>query len=249
VNDCNWFEQDSFWLKLEPFLFTPAHWEVVKSDVDGLIRLAQLQPGDSVLDLGCGPGRHSLELARRGFNVTAVDRFEPYLERVRSAAQQENLKLEIVAADMRNFIADNRFDLAVNLYTTFGYFPDIEEDRRILRNIFASLKPGGRLIMQMCCKERLARIFQPHGWDEVDGEFKLEERTILPGWSGIHNRWMHIARDGVKTEWEFDLRLYSGTELKTELLNAGFNQVELYGGLDGSPFAPEPQWLVAAGLK
>jgi len=243
------YDDDRFWSLLEPFLFPPAFWTAAAGEVEGVVKLTGLQFGAVVLDLGCGPGRHTLELARRGYKVTGVDRTERYLAALKASADKEHLPLEIVQSDMRDFVRQEAFDVAVNLYTAFGYFVDIEDDRRVLKNLFDSLKPGGKAVLQMNCKERLARIFQPRGWEEVNGEFKLEERTPHPDWSGIHNRWIHISREGIKTEFIFDLRIYSAVELKTEMLNVGFSKVDIYGGLSGEPFDQNARWLVAVGHR
>src|SRR5881628_13799 len=73
-----WHEQDEFWEAFGPTLFSERHWSTAPVEVDGIISLLRLQPGMSIVDLCCGPGRHSLEFARRGFQVTAVDRTTRY---------------------------------------------------------------------------------------------------------------------------------------------------------------------------
>ena len=150
---------------------------------------------------------------------------------------------------MRDYSGDGKFDLAINLYTAFGYFEKIEDDRRVLRNLMKSLKPGGLAVLQMSPKERLLKIFLPETWQEIEGAFLLEQHTPSADWSILHNRWIHFGSDGIKTEWEFGLRLYSAVELRNEMLAVGFDSVEIFGDLTGAPFAPAPRWLVAVGRK
>jgi SAM-dependent methyltransferase len=114
-----------------------------------------------VLDLGCGPGRHSIPLAKQGAQVTGVDRSPFLLEKARSRAELEKLNIEWVQADMRSFVRPGGFELVLNLFTSFGYFGDVEEDLTVLRNVFHSLAPGGFFIIDVMGKEIVARGFAP----------------------------------------------------------------------------------------
>ncbi|MHC4135445.1 MAG: class I SAM-dependent methyltransferase [Planctomycetota bacterium] len=236
-----WFAAPRFWDTMAGVMFDRARWEQTPEEVDGLVALLGLAPGAHVLDLGCGPGRHSLELRRRGFSVTGVDLHAPYLEQ----ARREDAEVEWVHGDMREFCREGVFDAAVNLYSSFGYFEDQEDDRRVARNLCRSLKPGGALLIDTMSKEVLARKFQPRGWHELDdGAVLLQDRQLVDGWGGIRTTWTRIrGRD--QQSFTFTMRLYAGTELATLLKDAGFATVTLYGGLDGRPYDHEARRLVA----
>jgi len=134
-----WYNDDSFWQALEPFMFTKERWEGTPDELDLLLELVELSPGAVICDVGCGPGRFSLEFARRGFQVTAIDRTLPYLESGRKRAADEGLVVEFVQADMRSFVRPNALDCAISMYTTFGYFEDAADNRQVLENIHRSL--------------------------------------------------------------------------------------------------------------
>jgi len=138
-----WHEDDSFWEDFHDALFSPRHWEQAPQEIDAVLALSGTGPGASVLDLCCGPGRHSVELARRGFRVTGVDRTGRYLDEARAKAAEMGLEIEFVQSDMREFTRPSAFDLVISLYTSFGYFEDQDEDRKVLRNIHESLRPEG----------------------------------------------------------------------------------------------------------
>ena len=244
-----WHEDDVFWESWAPQMFTERRWEMASEEVDAVVRLLDLSPGTHVLDLCCGPGRHSLELARRGFRVTGVDRTAAYLEQARRQAAEEGLDIEFAQADMRAFRRPDAFDGAINLFTAFGYFEDPAEDLRVVQNLHASLKPGGRLVMEMMGKEVLARIFRERDWHEDEnGVLFLEERKISSGWDWIENRWIMI--DGsVRKEFKLGHRLYSGAEMAALLRQAGFGSVMLYGGLAGGPYDHTAQRLAVAARK
>lgn len=239
-----WHDDDAFWQAVGPGLFDREHLEAAGREVDEVAGLARLEPGARVLDLCCGVGRHSLELARRGFAVTGVDRTAAYLEQARGRARAEGLEIEFVQADMREFRRDSGFDAAINLYTSFGYFDDPAEDRRVLLNIHASLKPGGPLVVQMMGKEVLARIFRERHWDESEGCMILQEGRIARDWGWIENRWIVVAGDEVK-EFKVEHRLYSGVEFRELLGACGFASAEMFGSLSGAPYDHQAERLVA----
>ena len=147
-----WHEDDHFWEQTAPFQFDERRWAAASKEVEQALALLQLKEGAAVLDLCCGPGRHSLELARRGFKVTGVDRTARFLEEARRRAEAEGLAIEFVQDDMRTFHRPGTFDAAINLFTPFGYFDDPEEDHRVLENIYASLKPHGKLLLDVMGK-------------------------------------------------------------------------------------------------
>ncbi len=244
-----WYDDDAFWATFEPFLFSDGHWDRGAEEIERCAILARANPGASVLDLCCGPGRHSLELARLGYRVTGVDRTAQYLARARAAARAEDLDVEFVQADMREFSRPNEYDLALSLYTSFGYFRDPEEDRRVAANLCSSLRPGGVLVMDLMGKEVLARIFTKRSWDQgPDGKLLLQERELSDSWSWIENRWIAVDGGDVR-EHRFGHRLYSAAELRGLLRGVGFGEVATYGDLDGGAYDHAAQRLVAVAVK
>ncbi len=244
-----WYEDDGFWTTFYPAMYHDARWQVAGEEVEGVVGLLGLEPGARVLDVCCGPGRHALALARQGLRVTGVDRTVPYLEIGRERAASEGLEVEFVQEDVRGFQREGAFDAAVSLYTSFGYFEDPAEDQRVLRNLCQSLRPGGKLLMDMSGKEVLARVFQKQSWLELeDGTLFLVERTLQGGWEQIENRWV-LVRNGKRHEQRFTVRIYSGVELKAMMLAAGFDTVEVYGTLEGAPYDQNARRLVAVGSR
>lgn len=243
-----WHEQDGFWETVP--IFSEHSWENAPQQVTDVIALLGIEPGMAVLDLPCGVGRHSLELARRGFSVTGVDRTAAYLQTASEKAAGEGLELELIRADMREFSRPEHFDAALNLYTSFGYFEDPAEDCLVAQNLFRSLKPGGALVMEMMGKEVLARIFRPRDWQELtDGSFFLEHRKVSHDWTWMENRWILLRPDGQRSEFAVEHRIYDGSGLRSLLLDAGFASVQLYGGLAGEPYDTKASRLVAVARK
>jgi len=241
-----WFEDESLWSELYPALFTEERLRLGEEEVPKVLELAGLSAvaGPAALDLCCGPGRHAVPLARRGVRVTAVDRTRFLLDRGRERARSAGVAIEFVEADMREFRRSTAFDLAISLFTSFGYFAAREDDLRVLRNVRASLKPEGVFVIDVVGKEWLARHFQPtRAIDLADGGVLIDRCRVVDDWTRVENEWI-LIRDGRARTFQYRLSMYSGQELKDRLLQAGFARVDLFGNLDGAPYDREASRLV-----
>ena len=189
-----------------------------------------------------------MELARRGFSVTGVDRTVKFLDQARQQAREEGLTIEFLRQDMRAFRQPNSFNMALNLNTSFGYFEDPADDLQVIRNIHASLLPGGILVLQTIGKEVLARIFQERDWSEIEGSLFLQERRPAEDWGQMDVRWIKIS-SGQREEWSFTHRLFAATELVALMREAGFQSVKTYGDLEGGPYDNTARKLVILAQK
>jgi SAM-dependent methyltransferase len=243
-----WFDDDSFWLKLAPFMFGEEVWQRAPGEVNALLELSGAASGSAVLDMGCGPGRHSLELARRGFSVSGVDRTRVYLAQAREQAAEEGLDIEFIEQDMRDYVRPDSFDLALSLFTTFGFFEEAADNQQVLANVYTSLHEGGVLVMEMMGKEVLARIFQQRDWSEKDGVFLLLDRLPARDWSWMDSTWI-VIDNGDQTRYKFGHWLYSAVELTAMLKEAGFAAVDIYGNLEGGAYDLNATRLVAVARK
>lgn len=244
----DWFENEDFWRDFYAYMFSPERFAAAKEEVSQIMALTQCT-GGSVLDLCCGPGRHSVEFAQRGFKVTGVDRSAFLLDRGRQHASQANISVEWVHEDMRKFVRPAQFDLVCNLFTSFGYFDTEQEDLQVLRNIHQSLKKGGVVVIDVIGKERLARIWQSAMCFELsDGSLLLQRPQVRDDWCRVRTEWT-LMKDGRTHSVTFEHNLYSGRELKDRLLGSGFQQVQLFGSLAGAPYDLNPLRLVAMASK
>jgi 2-polyprenyl-3-methyl-5-hydroxy-6-metoxy-1,4-benzoquinol methylase len=250
-----WFNDEQFWEQYAPIMFDDAHWAEVPEVADGVTALAGLnlysdtpQAEPRLLDVCCGFGRISAELARRGFAVTGVDITRTYLDTAQKDAACENLNIEYIQADARNYVKPCFFDAAINLYISFGYFENQDDDRAVLRNVFESLKPGGAFIIETLGKEIAVRDFVEAEWFERAGYTVLTEYESEDSWTRLKNRWI-LIKDGKRIEKIFTQRLYAASELRSLLFEAGFASVEIYGDWDRSPYDQRAAKLIAVGRK
>ena len=243
-----WHETDSLWDTWGPLGFDAERVQAGVGEVDQILARLELPPGSAVLDLCCGVGRHSLELARRGFRVTGVDRNEKFLRQAGERATQAALPIELVTCDMRQFRRPDAFDAAISYFTSFGYFEDEADHRRVVDNLYASLRPGGKVLMDIMGKEVIARIFQPRGWEERGGIILLDEREPIDHWRFIHSRWTFL-KDGRREQYDLKIRCFSAVEMEELLGAGGFARVSVFGDVNGAPYDHQAKRLVVVAEK
>ena len=141
-----WYEElfENFGEKYEEESFTKG----TLGEVDFIEKEINHDKSVRILDIGCGTGRHDIELARRGYNITGVDLSESMLNKARANAKAAGVQIDFRRADARSLEFDNEFDLVLSVYE--GAFPLMETDEmnfRILQNAAHALKSGGKYIL------------------------------------------------------------------------------------------------------
>ncbi|WP_448517783.1 class I SAM-dependent methyltransferase [Pseudothermotoga sp.] len=237
----SWFANEDFWKDLYDWLFSEARFRSAKEEVERILALTNVRSGN-VLDLCCGPGRHSYEFARLGFNVVGVDASKFLLNKANELCLNLS-NVELVHADMRDFVRPNHFDLVINVFTSFGYFEDQDDNMKVLRNIKKSLKSSGKLLMEMVSKEVLLRNYRDSVVSEQGSKMLVEKHSFEPGMARMRNQWI-VLEAGEYKVYSLQHYVYSGQELKMMLQMCGFTNVELYGSLDGTAYDLNAKRLV-----
>jgi SAM-dependent methyltransferase len=215
-------------------------------EIDRLEALLALRPPLRILDLPCGQGRHAIELARRGYEVTGVD-LSPFLLKVADErARADGIRVRWLEGDMRQPIAGERFDIVLNLFTSLGYFADEADDRKVVDAAATVLVPGGRFLLEVINGERLMARFEEREWFTV-GEAAVVERRSLDRSA----RRMVVERTvTTPNDTEVNLhaiRLYNGCDVSAILGSAGFGRVDLYGDWNGEPLTSDSLRVLAVG--
>lgn len=208
------------------------------AEVEFLVREQRLAPGTRVLDLGCGTGRHSIELARRGFHMVGVDLSRGMLRQAQAAAQAAGVAVTWIQADAMRFAAPASFDGAFCLCEgAFGLVEagedPIAHDRAIASNLARSLRPGARLVLTALNGLKFLR--QSGAEDIAAGAFDpttLTERHDMEWDSGSGLRRVTVCEHGHRPE-----------DLRPLFESAGFAVAHLGGGTAGNwgdrPVDPE----------
>lgn len=218
--------------------------ERTEQEVDRALKMLRPEGGERVLDLACGSGRHSIELARRGFSVVGADISAELIEIARRDAEQAGVEAEFIEADLRELDLEGEFDFVLNLNDgAIGYFESDEENRRTFEVISRSLRPGGRNLVQLpnvlYARERLPqRSWIPssnmvelveHRWNKRD---RYMEGIMIPLRFGETLE----SLDGI----EFRQRLYTVEELRGLYRSVGMELEALFHG-NGKRREPTPK--------
>jgi 2-polyprenyl-3-methyl-5-hydroxy-6-metoxy-1,4-benzoquinol methylase len=155
--------------------------DLTRREVDFLEQALSLRGIETVLDLACGGGRHSIELARRGISVVGLDAAAPVLAHARAQASELGLSVTFVQGDMRELAYAGRFDAVLVMNSSLGFFDDAT-NRQVLAGAARALAPGGRLLLQ-CINpyqiEAYLREFR-RGWYQIGTGYVLREASFDP---------------------------------------------------------------------
>lgn len=226
--------------------------ERTQMEVNGIIKLLGLQQGAAVLDCPCGYGRHSLGLARQGFEVVGVDINSEELQ-VCLAKRADYLNARFVQQDMRKLIYDNQFDAVINMFYSFGFFEEDEENLQVIRNFYNALKPGGKFLMHT--DVNVDRV--------ISGDYVFSEyRTLANGNRVKQEEWYDADRKRVMGTWHmvdadgnvheapaYSMRVFTAQEFADWCYDIGFTKIETYAYWDGSALTPDAEDMIIIATK
>ncbi len=205
-------------------------------EVDFLIGATGLAPNDRVLDLCCGQGRHSIELAARGFrNITGVDRSRYLIRLARRRARQLELNISFHEGDARKFrVQAGSFHCVTIMGNSFGYFDKEEDDRMVLERVRHALIPGGSFALDIADGDWVRANFEPRSWEWIDqSHFVCRERSLSQDEDRLICREVVVqAERGVIADQFYAERLYSRDQIQNLIEDAGFGAVRLHGALE-----------------
>lgn len=200
--------------------------------VDLLERIVRPAPAASILDMGCGRGRHARALARRGYHVTGVDLSAYAIEEAARRAAQENLTVLFRRGDMRNPVCDCCFDGVINVFTAFGYFENDEDHVRALRAMHRSLCPNGWFVQDFFNVPYVLKHLVPEDRFERAGSIIRQQRWVE---NGRVNKRIAIRTDGNEQSFVESVRLYTLEDFRAMYASAGLRLLRAYGDYEGNP--------------
>ncbi|TDL50896.1 class I SAM-dependent methyltransferase [Paenibacillus dendritiformis] len=205
-------------------------------EVHGMMEWLRLPASASILDLCCGMGRHALALAEAGYRVTGVDLSEVLLEE--AMAHDTRSQVKFLRGDMRELPVDGPFDAVVNLFTSFGYFTDNEDNARVFQEIHRVLKPQGRFIVDFLNPSYVRQHLVPHS-ERVDGGTRIEERRRIE--NGFVKKAITLtdASGREQREYEERVRLYELADFRNMMDEAGLVIDQVHGSYDGAAYEEE----------
>lgn len=205
---------------------------------DFLIATLDLKPGALVFDQCCGTGAFSIALAKRGVRVVGIDQASGYINRAVKSAENLNLENTIFeAADAFEYVTPSKCDAAFNWYTSFGYSNDDAVNIQMLHRVRESLKPDALFILDYMNVPNILANFKPVYTREqnVNGmTVEFQKHTEINHERGmIGSRWIYKFPDGSEREGRGESRLYMPEDIGGLFEQAGFENIQYWGGFDG----------------
>ncbi len=228
--------------------------EETRREAEFIVGALGLNPGDRVLDIGCGYGRHAVILAEMGMEVVGLDINPSYLEVARARARELGVEVDFVPGDMRHMPWRSEFDAAYMFYTSFGFYDD-EDNVRVLSEAVSTLKPGGRLLVDVRNREKIVALAAAHGserwrwWEGWDDLLVLGEEIVDLRAGRITDRRIFFKSLRFRGERSLTLRLYSLRELTDMMEASGLEVQAAFGDYDGSPYAVNSPRMILVGRR
>lgn len=202
--------------------------ELTVKEVDFMLPYFNLQPGNKVLDLMCGYGRHAIALARKGMSIVAVDNLGDYTNEINEIAVKEQLPLKVVKEDVISYKIDDEFDLVICMGNSLNFF-NTEDTAKLFSTISAHLKPGGHLLINSwSLAEIVFKNFKEKSWSEIKELKFLVDSKILFHPTRIETNSIIISPTGeTETKTGIDY-IFSINEMEMMLKQAGLTLKEVY---------------------
>ena len=210
--------------------------EKARKEVDFLIRALNLKSGQTVLDIPCGTGRHSLFFGKRGFHVLGVDISDACLKRAKKNCQSIR-NIQFKKGSMENLnLAKGRSDIVINMNTSFGYFKTKKKNERVFSELVNTLKPGGWLVIQAINREWVQKnLYDKVNKDETN-VFKVWKRRAFDSESntGLCNYFYFHKLTGQYERLCAQVKIYSIPEMKALFQKHKLSDIKVFGNISGS---------------
>jgi len=208
---------------------------ITEFEVDLFSKIMQLQPDHQILDLCCGQGRHSLELANKGFkNIFGLDRSRYLIQKAKANAKKIGVLCKFREGDARKLPYNpDTYDSVLILGNSFGYFESINDDLLVLKEAFRVLKPWGKILIDITDGEFIRNNFQIRSWEWIDKNFFVcRERSLSLDKQKLISREVitHVNK-GVLVDQFYAERLYSKISISELLKNVGFSEIKFHGSI------------------
>lgn len=222
--------------------------EQTQAEADFFQKMLQVPAPAKLLDVPCGGGRHSLAMARRGYQMTGVDISADFLKAARSKASSGGLPVAWEQRDMRDLPWPASFDGAFCTGNSFGYY-DEAGNKDFLQAVGRALKPGACFVLDTSyLTEGFLSKMQERAWYEHEGMLMLADRRYEPASGRLHVEYTYI-RDGQKDKRVMSARLFSYREVVRLMEEAGFTDLQGFGSLAQEPFKFGSHQLLMVGTK
>lgn len=203
--------------------------------------------GSKILDLCCGPGRYSVALSKRDFNVTGLDINEYFLDIAKTLSQKENATVEFIKGDMREIPYEKEFNAVICVFTIFGFFDD-EDNQKVMNEVAKSLKPDGLFFLELGNRDWIIRHFEPKSFTKLDEKIVRTDYREFDFISGRLNCTQEIFGE-THQSFGHSWRAYTLKELLDMMKKSGLHNVSVHGGWSGNELTLESNRMLIVSRK
>jgi SAM-dependent methyltransferase len=200
--------------------------------IDYFIKYLNPNVSEWILDLGCGKGRHSIYMNKLGFKVIGADISK---QNIAYAKKFENEHLQFALHDMREPLKVAHFGMVVNLFTSFGYFNEMEENIRVLRAAHFNLKPKGKLLIDYLNIELLKDTLVEREVQEIEGLTFSIRRKIE---KDVITKYIEVRDGDQKFHFEEHVKALNKPDFIGMLTKGGFDVLDIFGNYSLGQFNP-----------
>ena len=239
----NFFEQGS------PFLNHPLLTaERTAQEIDFIEPQLNVIQGARILDVGCGFGRHSVELARRGYVVSGIDPSAALIAEARIRAAEAGVSLDLRQEWGEMFSTAQVYDAAICLFTSLGQITEQGENSGLLDNVFAALKPGGHFVVEVPQRQTAVRQLKlKENFGEGDHMTFISRDYDVN--TQIVSEKFRVVNDIEERTYLLKYKLFDRTELETHLSKAGFVNLWAFGDYKGASLSEEHSIMLLVARK
>jgi len=223
-----------------------------RTEAEGIIRLLDLKGEERILDVPSGYGRHSIALARKGFNVTGVELNSVHLAEALKRAEIQGVRPNFIQGNMLDISHQEEFDAVINMFYSFGFFETDEENKKVLENFFRALKKGGKFLFHT--DVNVPRV--------LAGKYKEDETRNLasgntlriidkynPQDKRIRGAWIIKGKDGTEERKDYSVRVYTKEEFIDLCRQVGFIDFEVYSDWNKNPYSEDSEDMIIIAKK
>ncbi|AXY36449.1 class I SAM-dependent methyltransferase [Bacillus velezensis] len=223
----------------------------VDETVDFITKIAPVECNNKIIDLGCGPGLYSQNLALKGYNVTGVDYNKKSIDYAISEADKMNLQIDYKIEDITNLEIESEFDVALLIYQIYGVFSPTNR-RKILNNIYRGLKPGGLVLLDVLSEKSYEKFEENLMWFLSKKDSLISDKEHLTLYAAIKYpdnvtlaKNVLVFDDGKLVNYNYWNQHFSIENLEKEVNEAGFNLEKVYADVNGEEYKNNGEFFAA----
>ena len=214
-------------------LYNNRNFDEAEDFIQNLMQHLDLPKDSNVMDLACGKGRHSVFLNKLGYDVTGLDLSENSID---AAKAFENDRLRFDVHDMREVYKENAFDLIVNLFTSFGYFLNPNDEVQVFQSIYNQLRDGGTFVMDYLNVEKAILDLVPNEIKTINGiDFHIQKKIE----NGFIQKDINFNSDGEDYHFQEFVKVIRLEDFKEIASSIGFDLIDYFGKYQLNEFKKE----------